>query len=167
MKFLSFLFRPTPNVTWTKAEASEHIVPEHPKDYDVMFAHNWDSEKSHSPNNTHHIHLTNVQTQHSGYYECLGQNTAGKSRITRIRLDVEGKIFASNSKDFCYFITLKATSANSLNEFGKCCVDFLSRIKLLNGEFMVKLQFLILTQFLKNSPCRAGSGDALHSFAPN
>ena len=89
---LHFFSRPTPNVTWTKAEGSDHILLERPKDYDVTSVLHGDPENSHSSNKTYHLHLTNVQPQHSGYYECVGQNTAGKSPTTRIRFDVEGTI---------------------------------------------------------------------------
>ena len=88
-------FRPTPNVTWTKTQGSEHIVLEHFKDYDAASTQIGDQEKSKTVNHTHHMHLTNVKPDDTGYYECIGQNIAGKSLATRIRLDVEGKCLNS------------------------------------------------------------------------
>ena len=60
-------------------------------DYDVTSALNSDPEKSRTTNHTHHIHLTHVRSQHAGYYECFGENEAGRSQITRIKVEVEGE----------------------------------------------------------------------------
>ncbi len=50
--------------------------------------------KSH--NHTYHLHLHHVTSAQSGYYECVASNSAGVSKPTRIRLDVEGmSIFLS------------------------------------------------------------------------
>ena len=42
-------------------------------------------------NHTYHLHLHHVTSTHSGYYECVASNSAGISKPTRIRLDVEGR----------------------------------------------------------------------------